>query len=114
MNQSDTCALLINSLLELEEDIVLDHVTKCVQEGKDPFEIIEAAQEAMRQVGLRYEEGRYYISSMMMAGEIFRQVMEIIKPALVESTSGNGSGKILIGTVKGDIHDIGKTSSRFC
>jgi len=108
MNASDKHTLLINNLLELEEEAVLAQVQERLQDGEDPFGIIEDAQEAMRLVGERYEQGGYYISSMMMAGEIFREVMEIVEPVLVQKTTGDESGYILLGTVQGDIHDIGK------
>lgn len=108
MNGSDKHALLINDLLELEEDRVLSQVRERLQAGDDPFEIVEDAQRAMYLVGERYQQGEYYISSMMMAGEIFREVMEILQPILVRKSSGKESGRILLGTVQGDIHDIGK------
>ena len=108
MNASDNHALLINDLLDLEENAVLAQVKERLQGGEDPFDIIEDAQQAMRLVGERYEQGDYYISSMMMAGEIFREVMEIVEPVLVQKTTGNEAGHILLGTVQGDIHDIGK------
>jgi 5-methyltetrahydrofolate--homocysteine methyltransferase len=108
MNASDKHALLINSLLELEEDTVLTVVRERLEAGDVPFDIIDDAQQALRLVGERYEHGEYYISSMMMAGEIFREVMEIIGPDLEQRMPGNTSGHILLGTVEGDIHDIGK------
>jgi methanogenic corrinoid protein MtbC1 len=108
MNASDKHTLLINNLLELEEAAVLVLTRERLAAGEDPFAIIEDAQQAMRLVGERYEQGDYYISSMMMAGEIFREVMEILEPILERKTIGKVLGKILLGTVQGDIHDIGK------
>ncbi|MBI9043417.1 MAG: cobalamin-dependent protein [Anaerolineaceae bacterium] len=108
MNKKNKHSLLIDDLLELEEEAVLSQVKERLQSGEDPFEIIEDAQQAMRLVGERYEQGNYYISSMMMAGEIFREVIEIVEPVLIQKTTGASSGVILLGTVKGDIHDIGK------
>jgi methanogenic corrinoid protein MtbC1 len=108
MNEPDKYALLISNLLELEENTVLALVTELLEAGDDPMRIIEAAQEAMRQVGERYEQRQYYISGMMMAGEIFREVMERVEPVLVDQVRGSDSGRILMGTVQGDIHDIGK------
>jgi 5-methyltetrahydrofolate--homocysteine methyltransferase len=108
MSAPDNHTLLIDSLLELEEDTVLALTRTRLGAGENPFEIIEDAQVAMRLVGERYAEGDYYISSMMMAGEIFREVMEIVEPVLVQQVAGNESGQILLGTVQGDIHDIGK------
>jgi methanogenic corrinoid protein MtbC1 len=98
----------ISLLLELEEVEILDITKERLQAGDDPFEVIEDAQEAMQLVGERYEQGDYYISSMMMAGEIFREVIEIVEPELVQQATSKTSGVILLGTVQGDIHDIGK------
>jgi 5-methyltetrahydrofolate--homocysteine methyltransferase len=98
----------INLLLELEEAKILEIAKQRLHVGDNPFEIIEDAQKAMRLVGERYEQGDYYISSMMMAGEIFREVIEIVEPSLVQQATGKTSGVILLGTVAGDIHDIGK------
>ena len=108
MNVPDKHTLLIDHLLELAEDTVLNLTRDRLSAGEDPLEIIEDAQGAMRLVGERYEQGEYFISSMMMAGEIFREVMEIVEPFLVKQMTGNESGHILLGTVQGDIHDIGK------
>ena len=108
MNVSDEHTLLVSNLLDLEETEVLALVEERVRAGDDPFDIIEDAQQAMRLVGERYEQGEYYISSMMMAGEIFREVMEIVDPVLVQKTTESESGHILLGTGQGDIHAIGK------
>jgi methanogenic corrinoid protein MtbC1 len=108
MNASDKHTRLINNLLELEEDAVLAVTRERLEAGDDPLQIIEDAQQALRLVGERYEQGEYYISSMMMAGEIFREVMEIIGPELEQRTTGHTAGHVLLGTVEGDIHDIGK------
>jgi methanogenic corrinoid protein MtbC1 len=108
MNASDNHTLLISNLLELEETAVLVLTRERLAAGEDPFAIIEDAQQAMRLVGERYKQGEYYISSMMMAGEIFREVMEILEPVLERKTAGKVLGTILLGTVQGDIHDIGK------
>jgi methanogenic corrinoid protein MtbC1 len=62
----------------------------------------------MRQVGLRYERNEYFLAGLIMAGEIFRQVMELLQPVVEQRVSGQASGRILLGTVEGDIHDLGK------
>jgi methanogenic corrinoid protein MtbC1 len=103
---------LIDALVNLEEKRVLALVEDSLGRGENPLTLLEEAQEGMRQVGVRYEQREYYLSGLMMAGEIFRQVMEQVEPVLVERLSGNESGHILLGTVLGDIHDIGKNT--FC
>jgi len=108
MNASDKHARLVRLLADLEEGAVLALVRERLNAGEDPFRLIEDAQLAMRRVGERYEQHEYYISSMMMAGEIFREVMELVEPVITQKTNANASGHILLGTVQGDIHDIGK------
>jgi methanogenic corrinoid protein MtbC1 len=101
-------ARLIQLLVDLKENESLSVVRELMSRGVDPLKIIECCQAGMRDVGNYYETGRYYISGLMMAGEILRQVMELVLPALRERIQGACSGRILIGTVQGDIHDIGK------
>ncbi len=62
----------------------------------------------MRRVGVRYEQGEYYLAALIMAAEIFREVMELVQPVVETQISSAGSGIVLLGTVQGDIHDIGK------
>jgi len=59
-------------------------------------------------VGERYAQHKYYLSGLIMGGEIFYEVVELIQPAMENRISGTSSGKILLGTVEGDIHDLGK------
>jgi methanogenic corrinoid protein MtbC1 len=99
---------LMRHVAELDEQVVLAFVQERLDRGDDPLSIVEECQEGMRRVGERYEQGRYYLSGLIMAGEIFREVMELARPAIKAQISGEGSGRILMGTVEGDIHDIGK------
>jgi len=99
---------LIRHVLELNEEEALDIVQQRLRQGDDPLSIVEDCQEGMRRVGQRYEQGQYFLSGLIMAGEIFREVMELTQPIIREKVQGNESGRILIGTVQGDIHDIGK------
>jgi len=99
---------LVQLLADLEEDAVLDLVRQRVAAGDDPLQIIEECNAGMRQVGERYEQRRYFLSGLIMAGEIFREVVEIVQPVIVNRTPRQSSGRVLLGTVQGDIHDIGK------
>lgn len=69
---------------------------------------MRAAQEGMQSVGVRYEEQEIFLSGLIMAGEIFRGVMELAQPGLENEFVGDASERVLLGTVAGDIHDIGK------
>jgi methanogenic corrinoid protein MtbC1 len=99
---------LIDLVLELDEEEALTIVQRRLQKGDDPLSIVEDCQEGMRRVGERYEQGQYFLSGLIMAGEIFREVMELTQPIIKEKVQGNESGRLLLGTVQGDIHDIGK------
>jgi methanogenic corrinoid protein MtbC1 len=62
----------------------------------------------MEQVGRMYESGEYFVSALIMAGEIFRQAADVLLPLMTAAECPQDPHKVLIATVKGDIHDIGK------
>lgn len=99
---------LIKHLADLDEAYVLEIVPRMLDEGHDSLMIMQDCECAMRLVGERYERREYYLSALIMAGEIFREVMMITQPSMKERLAGNISGRVLLGTVQGDIHDIGK------
>lgn len=99
---------LVNAIADLDEEAVFSLVREKLVEGDDPGHIITGCQEGMRRVGERYEKQQYYLSGLIMAGEIFREVMELIRPAITSHRSDEIIGKVLLGTVKDDIHDLGK------
>jgi methanogenic corrinoid protein MtbC1 len=84
-----------------------------VEDGTDPKAILDAAREAMDIVGERYEKGTYFLPELMLAGEMMTQITEVIKPELAKMPTSEKIGKVLIGTVEGDIHDIGKNIVTF-
>jgi methanogenic corrinoid protein MtbC1 len=99
---------LIDLLTDLDEEAVLALVRKRITAGDDPLQVIAACNEGMRLVGQRYERGEYYVSGLIMSGEIFREVVELVQPLLPVQSSGRPAAHVLVGTVSGDIHDIGK------
>lgn len=103
---------LIRHIAGLNEKKALSAVQARLNKGDDPLEILKDCQEGMRKVGELYEKEEYFISGLIMAGEIFRQAMELIHPAVREYMIGEGCGRILLGTVQGDIHDLGKDMTR--
>lgn len=102
--------VLVDLVADLKEQEVLTLVESRLQQGVDPLEIVQDCQEGLRQVGLRYEKQEYYLAGLIMAGEIFREVIEIVQPVIEERHNGSDTGLILLGTVQGDIHDIGKNN----
>jgi len=99
---------LVHLLADLEEETVLEIVRERIQTGDNLMQILEDCNEGMQIVGKRYEQGEYYIAGLIMSGEIFREVVEMVQPLLVRNSGKQSSGCILVGTVSGDIHDIGK------
>ena len=106
--QDERYARPIHHVLELEETEALAMVRTRLRAGDNPLALVEACEAGMRRVGERYEQGEYFLSALIMAGEIFRQVMERVQPAIEARIRGSGSGRVLLGTVQHDIHDIGK------
>jgi methanogenic corrinoid protein MtbC1 len=99
---------LISLIADLKEDASLELVRQSIAEGVDPLDIIDICHKGMVEVGQRYEQGIYFISGLIMAGEIMRKAGQLVLP-LIESKVKNGdSGSIVLGTVEGDIHFIGK------
>ena len=93
------------ALTNLEEDKVLELVKEKIDTDEDPIKILEALRKGM--AGFGKNEDEIFLTDLIMAGEIFNEAMEILMPKLM-SSSTKKLGKIVIGTVEGDIHNIGK------
>ena len=99
---------LSEAIIAMKESEALTITRSLIEDGKDPIEILATCTRAMEAVGKRFEEGTYFLPELMMAGEILSQISEIVKPMLKGEVSTKKNGKVLIGTVQGDIHNIGK------
>lgn len=104
---------LVNAIAEMREEEAIQLVRDMLDKGVKPMAILDAARQAMDIIGQRYEKGIYFLPELMMAGEIMGQIAEILKPKLAESPEVKRLGRVLIGTVQGDIHDIGKNIVTF-
>jgi 5-methyltetrahydrofolate--homocysteine methyltransferase len=104
---------LIHAMVEMQEAEALQRAKQLLDEGIDPLTILKACSTAMETVGKRFENGEYFLPHLMMAGEMLKQISEMIKPLIQEEKIKEGSGRVLLGTVKGDIHDIGKNIVTF-
>jgi methanogenic corrinoid protein MtbC1 len=98
---------LTQALADLEEQKVETLLEERLAAGADPSSILAASQDGMRQVGERYETGEYFVSDLMMSSAIFKKVVARLEPLLVGTTAVS-RGSVVVGTVKGDVHDIGK------
>ncbi len=92
---------------DLKEDEVLDIVRKRLENNEDPMQVLADCQAGVQIVGKKFEDGEYYISDLIMSGELFKSVNKLLTGKL-STDSGPKLGKIVFGTVKDDIHDIGK------
>ena len=92
----------------LDEEQALARAKELIGEGSDPMGILDDCRTAMDIVGQRFESGEYFISELLLAGEILKDVSAEVKPLITQDSAGPKKGKVLVGTVKGDIHDIGK------
>jgi methylmalonyl-CoA mutase cobalamin-binding domain/chain len=98
---------LATALSELDEDAVLDEVRGLSGKGVPAVEILAALQKGMELVGSRFEAKEYYLSELIMSADIFKSATEILGDAFTADDSGK-LGTMVIGTVKDDVHDIGK------
>ena len=112
MSQSEqpdeTVEDLTQALADLKENEALEIVRLRLDRGDDPLQIIEDCQAGMREVGERYAQRHYFLSGLIMAGDILREITELVLPLVEEKFSGHTAGRVLLGTVQGDIHDLGK------
>ena len=100
---------LTELIIELEVDDIEAAVKEALEaDGKDPFDIMNALTKGMDEVGRRYEEKEYYLTELVLAGETMKEAFKVLQPALAASDQSQDKIKIIIGTVKGDNHDIGK------
>jgi len=104
---------LVNAIADMREEEALKLVKEMVEGGSEPIAILDAARQAMDIVGQRFEEGTYFLPELMLAGEMMNQITDIVKPELAKLPEIKRHGKVLIGTVEGDIHDIGKNIVSF-
>jgi 5-methyltetrahydrofolate--homocysteine methyltransferase len=99
---------LVSVLADLKEKEALGIVQDRLSAGDDPLRIIDDARRAVEIVGKRFADGDYFIPDLVYSGEILKRITDMIKPNLAKAVEVKRLGKVVIGTVAGDIHDIGK------
>lgn len=95
------------ALAAVEEEAAIRLVEEALAAGVPALKILHACQAGMVEVGARFEAGDYFISELMMSGEIFKMISALLSPGL-KASGGASAGTVVLGTVRGDIHDIGK------
>ncbi len=104
---------LINLIVDLYEKEAIELVQKKIEAGEDPLKILDQVRDAMAKVGEKFENKEFFLPDLIMSGEILRQITEILEPKLKTGIKVENLGKIVLGTVFGDIHDIGKDIVKF-
>jgi trimethylamine corrinoid protein len=104
---------LINLMADLKEQEALAIVRMRLDAGQDPLLILDDSRKAMEIVGKRFAENDYFIPDLLYSGEIAKEIAELVKPKLAKAKDIKRLGKVIIGTVSGDIHDIGKNIVSF-
>jgi methanogenic corrinoid protein MtbC1 len=99
---------LVKTLADLEEQEVIKIVEDRLKANEDPLKILEDARKGMEIVGQRFASSEYFIPDLVYSGEILKSVTELVKPKMTGAAESKKVGKIVFGTVAGDIHDIGK------
>jgi 5-methyltetrahydrofolate--homocysteine methyltransferase len=99
---------LANTLADLKEKEAMEMVKQRLGAGEDPLKILDDARRGMEIVGKRFETREYFIPDLVYSGEILKGITEMVKPKLAKAGKVEHLGKVVIGTVAGDIHDIGK------
>jgi 5-methyltetrahydrofolate--homocysteine methyltransferase len=92
----------------LEEDKVLQMVQERLDSNEDPLKILDDSRTAMSEIGYCFSSGQYYIPELVFAGEIMQEISSLVKLVLTKGPEVEHTGKVVFGTVAGDIHDIGK------
>lgn len=99
---------LIHAITEMEEDEAMAIARKLLDSGTPPMEILDDCRTALNIVGDRFACGESFIPELMLAGEMLTNITAMVKPHLAQEAAAQKLGKVVIGTVKGDIHSIAK------
>lgn len=99
---------LIDAITDMREEDAVAITTQLLDGGTDSLVILDACREAMGIIGMRFETGESFMPELIFAGEILAQISDIVKPRMKQGGADKKIGKIVLGTVQGDIHDIAK------
>ncbi len=104
---------LVILISELKKKEAIQVTEQRLKAGEDPLKILDDGKKAMQIVGRRFSEGTYFIPDLVYSGKILEQIAELVKPGLSQAPQTGKLGRIVLGTVAGDLHDIGKNLVTF-
>ena len=102
---------IINAMRELDEEALLDSVKQAIEAG-EASAALEACQKGMDTVGKLFEAGEYFVGDLIYAGELMTDAVEVLKPYLAGAETSGAKTRMILCTVKDDLHDIGKNIVR--
>ena len=99
---------LVDAMSNMREEETLKLAQEMLEGGGDPLQLLALCKEAMVIIGKGFEDGKYFLPELVLAGEMLKQIATLAKDGVILDSKEKGAGKVLIGTVEGDLHDIGK------
>ena len=101
---------IVNAVLSFDGDKVTEATKKALKQGQDPVKIVDELTKALRIVGKKFEDGEFFLMHLVAAAEpVQRVIKDVLEPEMKKKKEARTSlGKVVLGTVAGDIHDIGK------
>ena len=99
---------LVNYMADMMEEEAVSLAKELLDGGTPPTAILDACRTAMEIVGKRFEAGEYFLPELMLAGEMLKTISAEVKPRMLAGQEVQKGARVIVGTVAGDIHDIGK------
>jgi len=101
---------LVDAMAKMKEQAALDLADKMLNDGENPLKVLELCRQAVELVGQQFERGQYFLPELVMAGEMLKKISKMAEPYVKQDAAETTEriGKVVIGSVRGDIHDIGK------
>lgn len=111
---ADQSKQLVDAIADMREEEAVKMAREMLDSGYDAVKLLGHCREAMELVGKRYEAGEYFLPELMLAGEMLRAIGDMAKPLIKQdAAAAKTAGTVVIGTVQGDLHDIGKNIVTF-
>ena len=99
---------LLEALVDFRKEEVIETVKSRAEKGEDPLQILDECRRGMTIVGERYQKGDYFLAELMLSAEIFKGAVAILEPYLSKLQTPQPLGNVILATLQGDIHDLGK------
>lgn len=96
------------AIVNLKRDEAWDEIKSRAEAGEDPLKIVDECRKGLMIVGERYNKGEFFLAELVLSGQIFKQAFEILRPYLRKAAPEKETGTVLMATLKGDVHDLGK------